>query len=105
MTTTSAPDTAAANAGADPAPAGAQEACDLVMKGGITSGVIYPKLIHQLSQRYRFKNIGGTSAGAIAAGACAAAEYGRQNGRTGAFERLKELPEELGQTVQPSNRS
>jgi hypothetical protein len=51
--------------------------CDLVMKGGITSGVIYPELISQLSTRYRFKNIGGTSAGAIAAAACAAAEYGR----------------------------
>ena len=98
-------DTEAVSANAIPTPAGAQEACDLVMKGGITSGVVYPKMIHQLSQRYRFKNIGGTSAGAIAAGACAAAEYGRQHGAAGAFERLSELPEELGQKVQPSNRS
>jgi hypothetical protein len=36
---------------------------DLVMKGGITSGVGYPKLIHQLSQRYRFRSIWGASAG------------------------------------------
>lgn len=79
--------------------------CDLVMKGGITSGVIYPKLIHKLSMFYRFKNIGGTSAGAIAAGACAAAEYARREGRPEAFDRLKELPKELGDTVQPSNRS
>lgn len=92
------------NAGA--APGGEpQEACDLVMKGGITSGVIYPKLIHDLSKRYRFRNIGGTSAGAIAAGACAAAEFGRQHGRTGAFERLNELPNELGRPVEPSKRS
>lgn len=98
-------DTEAVAASAIPTPAGQQEVCDLVMKGGITSGVVYPKMIHQLSQRYRFKNIGGTSAGAIAAGACAAAEYGRQHGVAGAFERLSELPEELGQKVQPSNRS
>ncbi len=82
-----------------------QEACDLVMKGGITSGVVYPKLIHDLSKRYRFRNIGGTSAGAIAAGACAAAEFGRQHGRAGAFERLNELPNELGRPVEPSKRS
>ena len=79
--------------------------CDLVMKGGITSGVVYPKLIYELSQRYQFKSIGGTSAGAIAAGACAAAEYGRQNGQTCSFERLKQLPEELGETVAPGKRS
>ena len=47
--------------------------CDLVMKGGITSGVVYPGAIDQLSRHYRFKNIGGTSAGAIAAAATAAA--------------------------------
>ena len=41
--------------------------CDLVMKGGITSGVVYPKAIDELAHEYMFKNIGGTSAGAIAA--------------------------------------
>jgi hypothetical protein len=82
-----------------------QSLCDLVMKGGITSGVIYPRLIHELSQRYRFKNIGGTSAGAIAAGACAAAEYGRQHGNAQAFATLDKLPGELGETVQPGGRS
>jgi hypothetical protein len=70
--------------------------CDLVMKGGITSGVVYPKLIARLAQRYRFRNIGGTSAGAIAAAGCAAAEYGRQHGYPDAFTRLGELPAELG---------
>lgn len=70
--------------------------CDLVMKGGVTSGVIYPRLVAGLSERYRFKNIGGTSAGAIAAGASAAAELGRQRGHAGAFEQLSRLPEELG---------
>ena len=45
--------------------------CDLVMKGGITSGVIYPRAVVELARKYHFKNIGGTSAGAIAAAATA----------------------------------
>jgi Patatin-like phospholipase len=48
--------------------------CDVVMKGGITSGVVYPKAISELARVYSFKNIGGASAGAIAAAAAAAAE-------------------------------
>lgn len=58
-----------------------KDACDIVMKGGITSGVVYPLAIYKLSQNYRFENIGGTSAGAIAAVMTAAAEYGARNGR------------------------
>lgn len=50
--------------------------CDLVMKGGITSGVVYPNAVLALSRDFRFKNIGGTSAGAIAAAATAAAALG-----------------------------
>ena len=41
--------------------------CDIVMKGGITSGVIYPLAVCELAGVYRLRNIGGTSAGAIAA--------------------------------------
>jgi hypothetical protein len=41
--------------------------CDLVMKGGITSGIVYPGAVLELSKEYEFANIGGTSAGAIAA--------------------------------------
>jgi hypothetical protein len=52
--------------------------CDLVMKGGITSGIVYPNAVLALTERYRFKNIGGTSAGAIAAAACAAAALGER---------------------------
>lgn len=52
--------------------------CDLVMQGGITSGVVYPPVILQLRNSYRFHNIGGTSAGAMAAAAVAASEYGRE---------------------------
>jgi predicted acylesterase/phospholipase RssA len=75
----------------------AMQQCDLVMKGGITSGVIYPRLVEELSKVYRFRAIGGTSAGAIAAGAAAAAQLGVLTGRKpDAFARLGELPEELG---------
>jgi predicted acylesterase/phospholipase RssA len=53
--------------------------CDLVLKGGITSGVVYPEAICKLAVHYKLKNIGGTSAGAIAAALAAAAEYQRRN--------------------------
>src|SRR5262249_26027637 len=70
--------------------------CDLVMKGGITSGVVYPLAACELSKAFRFKNIGGTSAGAIAAAATAAAELGR-NSPNGAFRLLESLPRFLGE--------
>ena len=41
--------------------------CDLVMKGGVTSGVVYPPVIVELAEKHEFVSIGGTSAGAIAA--------------------------------------
>ena len=53
------------------------QSCDIVMKGGITSGVVYPLALVELARKYRFCNIGGTSAGAIAAAAEASSEYGR----------------------------
>jgi hypothetical protein len=52
--------------------------CDLVMKGGITSGVVYPKAVVRVAREYQVRNVGGTSVGAIAAGLVAAAEYQRQ---------------------------
>jgi predicted acylesterase/phospholipase RssA len=72
--------------------------CDLVMKGGITSGVVYPLAISELSTDYMFKNIGGTSAGAIAAAITAAAEYGRRKGNEKAFETVASIPSQLGTT-------
>ena len=51
--------------------------CDIVMKGGITSGVIYPLAVCELAKTYRLHSLGGASAGAIAAAAAAAAEAGR----------------------------
>ena len=52
--------------------------CDLVMKGGVTSGVVYPFAVCELAETYSSEI--GTSAGAIAAAAAAAAEYGRRTG-------------------------
>lgn len=70
--------------------------CDIVMKGGITSGVVYPLAAVQLAERYRFKNVGGTSAGAIAAAGVAAAEHGRSRGSNDGFLELSRLPAWLG---------
>ena len=67
--------------------------CDVVMKGGITSGVVYPHALCELARTYRFANVGGTSAGAIAAAGAAAAEHGRDRG---GFEKLAALPEWIG---------
>ncbi len=80
-------------------------ACDLVMKGGITSGVVYPRLIAKLARTWRFKCVGGTSAGAIAAAGCAAAEHGRQTGRHAqAFAELAKLPQLLGGPARPGDQ-
>lgn len=68
--------------------------CDLVMKGGITSGVVYPSAVRVLSERYEFRNIGGASAGAIAAAITAAAELGARSGR-GGYPELDRVMEEL----------
>ena len=38
--------------------------CDVVLKGGITSGVVYPYTVCELAGTYRLRNVGGTSAGA-----------------------------------------
>lgn len=74
--------------------------CDIVMKGGITSGVVYPPAICKLAQEYHLKNIGGTSAGAIAASIAAAAEYRRrQTGSMEGFERVAQLPTMLQEQV------
>jgi predicted acylesterase/phospholipase RssA len=67
--------------------------CDMVMKGGVTSGIVYPLAIAELARSFRLANIGGTSAGAIAAALAAAAEYARRAGRTSGFERLEALPD------------
>ncbi|SEH27695.1 patatin-like phospholipase family protein [Magnetospirillum fulvum] len=66
--------------------------CDIIMKGGITSGLVYPKAIKTLSESYIFRCIGGTSAGAVVAVVTAAAEYGRHSG---GYQRLDHITAEL----------
>ena len=70
----------------------------MVMKGGITSGVVYPGAIRVLADKYKFRQIGGASAGAIAAAAAAACELGRKTDPR-AFEALDELPGDLGKNM------
>lgn len=67
------------------------------MKGGITSGVVYPGAVAALAERYRFRTLGGSSAGAIAAAVCAAAEYGRQTGRGPGMRVLTDIAQKLGE--------
>jgi len=69
--------------------------CDLVMKGGITSGVVYPAAVLELSKDHDFGKVGGTSAGAIAAVVTAAAQSGRRQGHDG-FATLKQVTDDLG---------
>jgi hypothetical protein len=69
--------------------------CDVIMKGGISSGVVYPLALTELAKQFRFSQVGGTSAGAIAASAAAAAEYGRNVPGRG-FVLLAKLPAEVG---------
>ncbi|MBI2242339.1 MAG: patatin-like phospholipase family protein [Magnetospirillum gryphiswaldense] len=73
----------------------AQE-CDVVMKGGITSGIVYPKAVLSLARQYRFRDVGGASAGAIAAAITAAAEYGRASG---GFEKLAKIPTDMSTSL------
>lgn len=80
--------------------------CDLVLKGGVTSGIVYPRAILEVAQQYRLRSIGGTSAGAIAAGFAAAAEYARRKGDLQGYVRLDqccaELPQILAGLFQPA---
>ena len=63
--------------------------CDLVLKGGLASGLIYSSAVPELSKSYRFRSIGGASAGAVGAVFAAAAEYRRQTtGCSAGFDRM-----------------
>jgi predicted acylesterase/phospholipase RssA len=74
-----------------------QRECDLIMKGGVTSGLVYPQAVLELARNsedrpgYRFCSIGGASAGAVAAVLAAAAEYNRPAG----FKNLEAVNTEL----------
>lgn len=79
---------------------------NLVLKGGVTSGLVYAGAFPALAGRFRFRAVAGSSAGAIAAAFAAAAEYARSQGDDGGFERLQarcaELPQRLDALFQPS---
>jgi len=77
--------------------------CDIVMKGGVASGVVYPWAILEIARHYRLRNIGGTSVGAMAAAIAAGCEYGRRVGRRRSFEVLRQLPSELGDSIDGVN--
>src|ERR1700744_10695 len=81
------------SSGAAPAAAAPAMQCDVVMKGGVTSGVVYPGALRAIGARYRFRGVGGASAGAIGAALGAAAEFGRSSG---GFDRVEALPDQLG---------
>ena len=83
--------------------------CDVVMEGGVTSGIIYASAVAELSKHYRFRSIGGSSIGAFAAALAAAAEYSRRHPSRReasgsnvysreAFDKLGELPDTLAKT-------
>jgi len=73
-----------------------QQNCDLVMKGGATSGVVYPGALQEIANKFNLVGIGGTSAGALGAVVAAAAEYRRrQEGSFAGFEQLEVVAQEL----------
>jgi predicted acylesterase/phospholipase RssA len=79
--------------------------CDLVLTGGVTDGVIYPWAVLELARAYRFKNIGGTSVGALAAAVTAAAEYARRQGFLSGFnDVILKMPRKLAEDVKGRTR-
>lgn len=76
------------------------------MKGGVTSGVVYPNAIRKVAFEYRLRSIGGTSAGAIGAVLAAAAEYRPQHnaGSMVGFDKISDVAAELA-TGMPSGLS
>ncbi|WP_167586064.1 patatin-like phospholipase family protein [Kineococcus rubinsiae] len=82
-----------------PYPADPVATCDLTMKGGVTSGVVYPAAVSRLARTYRIVNVGGASAGAIAAALTAAAEHARAGGDPTGYDRLEAVSAELAGAV------
>lgn len=79
-------------------PVHAARPCDLVLKGGIASGIVYPDAVRKLATEFHFMGIAGTSAGAIVASIAAAAEYRRRkDGSTAGYEVLDHATKELMQ--------
>lgn len=81
-----------------------ERSCNVVMKGGITSGVVFPLALVEIARSFRFRNLGGASAGAIAAAAAAAAELGRNRRGFASFDELAQLPDTLAAPVGTRSR-
>lgn len=77
--------------------------CDVIMKGGIASGIVYPTAIQALSKTYWFRSIGGASSGAIVAAATAAAELRRR--RNPAIDAFADLAWKTKELSLPSSVS
>ena len=69
--------------------------CDIVLRGGITSGIVYPRAIAKLAETYDFRSIGGSSAGAIAAAWTAAAALAAKRGHDPFQTRIRTHPQDL----------
>ncbi len=90
--------------------------CDIVLRGGIASGIVYPRAIAKLAETYDFRSVGGSSAGAIAAAWTAATALAAKRGHDKFQTKIKTHPQDLaskkdGKTVyerlfqpQPSTR-
>ena len=48
--------------------------CDVVLKGGLASGLVYARALPMIADRYILRSIGGASAGAAGAAFGAACE-------------------------------
>ncbi|MGY0196784.1 hypothetical protein ACWA7J_17085 [Leptothrix sp. BB-4] len=79
--------------------------CDLVLTGGVTSGVVYPPAVCEIARHYRFHSLGGTSVGAIAAAIAASAEYQRRLGSDAGFDVLRRVPETLAEPIAVTGRA
>ena len=79
--------------------------CDIVMEGGVTSGVVYPAFVARLAECFTLRSIGGTSVGAVAAIAAAAAQFKRNRvrqtgqGEDDGFHMLARLPHQLQEST------
>lgn len=79
--------------------------CDVVLDGGVINGVVYPGFLIELARKFRFRSLGGTSVGAIAAALAAACEYNRRyQGNNGFNEGLAKMPTELASLVDEENQ-
>ncbi|WP_036168783.1 patatin-like phospholipase family protein [Massilia sp. 9096] len=79
--------------------------CDIVMEGGVTSGVVYPTFVAKLASRFTLRSIGGTSVGAVAAIAAAAAQFARnRTGQSDGFQRMERISLDLQEEVDGKSR-